>query len=403
MKKISLIFLSLGLSIASLAQNRCHTDEYVYQLIEANPELATKMAEQEEEYKAYVQEKSYMKQAAAPGDIVYIPVVFHVVYRTNAQNIPDLRIFEQIDQLNMDYAATNPDTSTVPTEFKPFISDTKIRFVLATVDPDGNPTTGITRDSTTNYSFDIADDGIKYASMGGVDAWDTDNYLNIWVGNISAGILGYAMPPSNAGNSDDGVVIGYKYVGYNNNGQYDKGRTGTHEVGHYLGLEHVWGQGGCSSDDGIQDTPKQSQPHYGVSVHPVSSCGSNDMFMNYMDYGNDEVLVMFTTDQKDRMEYSLDILRNGLATAEPVSVEENTPDVFSLYPNPTSDIINISFNEEVNSGQLQIIDVAGRIYHSEVVSNAQKLTVDVSNLVQGLYFVQFKSKTQNVQQKVVIR
>ncbi len=403
MRKIGLLILTLGLSLSGISQDRCHTDHYVDQLIKKDPELETRMAQQEEAYQAYVEQKSKMKQSAAPGDIVNIPVVFHVVYKTNAQNIPDIRILEQINQLNMDYSASNPDTSIVPLEFKPFISDTKIRFLLATVDPDGNPTNGITRDTTSKYSFDIGLDDIKYSSLGGVDAWDTDEYLNIWVGNISSGILGYAMPPVNAGNSNDGVVIGYSYVGYNNNGQYDKGRTATHEVGHYLGLEHVWGQGGCFSDDGIQDTPMQSGPHYGVSVHPIASCESNDMFTNYMDYGNDEVLVMFTTDQKTRMEYSLDILRGDVGMFEPVGIEEEVPELLSVYPNPSSDIVNIDFNENVDAGQLNIIDITGRTYHRQNVSGTEKVTIDVSNFVQGLYFIQFKNNTQSIQHKIVIR
>lgn len=404
MKKISLIFLTLGLSIASFGQNRCHTNEYVEHLVHANPELKVKMAEQASEYKAHSHQHSHLKQASAAEDLVYIPVVFHVVHRNNIQNILDARIIEQMERLNEDYSATNADTSIVPAEFKPFISDTKIRFVLATVDPDGNPTTGITRTETTNYSFSITDDDIKYTSMGGKDAWDTDEYLNIWVGNISAGILGYAMPPFNAGNSNDGVVIGYRYVGNNSSGQYDRGRTATHEVGHYLGLEHVWGQGGCSSDDGINDTPNQYGPHYGgAPSQPIVSCGSNDMYTNYMDYGDDEILVMFTTDQKTKMEYSLDIIRNGLATAEPVGLEENTPDLISLYPNPSSDIINVTFKNEVSNGQLNLIDVTGRVYYSQNVTNSDQLTVDVSNLVQGLYFVQFSNNNQFTQQKIVIQ
>lgn len=403
MKKISLIFLSIGLSIATFGQQRCHTDEYLQHMIEADPEFAVKKAEMDEDFKAYSLLKSSMKQAAAPGDLVYIPVVFHVVYRNNAQNIPDARIYEQIERLNQDYSATNPDTNTVPDEFKPFISDTKVRFVLATIDPDGNATTGITRHSTETYAFDINADDIKYTSQGGADAWDTDDYLNIWVGNISAGILGYAMPPINAGNNNDGVVIGYKYVGNTSNGQYNKGRTATHEVGHYLGLEHVWGNGGCSSDDGIQDTPSQAGPNYGTPVHPSPSCSSNDMFMNYMDYGNDEVLVMFTTDQKTRMEYALDVLRNGLGSLQPVGVEENTPDLLSVYPNPSSDIVNVSFKENVDNGSLAIVDITGRVYHSQSVENTSKVTLDVSNMVQGLYFVQFKDNKQNIQQKIVIR
>lgn len=403
MKKISLLLLSLGLSIASFGQHRCHTDEYVNHLTEENPELITKKAELEEGFQEYRLQNSHLKQSAAASNLVYIPVVFHVVYRNNQQNIPDARIFEQIERLNQDYSATNPDTADVPAEFKPFVSDTKVRFVLATVDPDGNTTTGITRTSTTEFSFDINNDGIKYSTMGGVDAWDPDNFLNIWVGNISAGILGYATPPFNAGNSSDGVVIGYKYVGNGSSSQYDLGRTATHEVGHYLGLEHVWGQGGCSSDDGINDTPKQSAPNYGVPTHPTSSCGSNDMFMNYMDYGNDEVLVMFTVDQKDKMEYSLDIIRNGLATSEPVGLGEETPDLISLYPNPSSDIINVTFKENIIEGQLEVIDITGRVYHAQTIENANQATVDVSQMVQGLYFVQFRSNNQFTQQKIVVQ
>lgn len=403
MKNISLFILTFGLSLASFGQNRCHTDEYLEHLVQENPELLVKKAEQDKAFRSFLENKSQLKQSSGPGDIVNIPVVFHVLYRNNVQNIPDARIYEQIDRLNKDYSATNTDTSTVPAEFKPFISDTKIRFLLASEDPDGNPTTGITRTSTTNYSFDVNLDDIKYNSTGGHDAWSPDDYLNIWIGNISSGILGYATPPYNAGNNSDGVVIGYNFVGNSSSGAYNKGRTATHEVGHYLGLEHVWGTGGCSSDDGINDTPDQSGPNYGIPVHPSPSCSSNDMFMNYMDYGNDEVLVMYTLDQKTRMEYALDVLRNGLAKPEPVGIKESTPNLISLYPNPATDIVNVTFKDHLNHGTLSIIDIAGRVYQTLEVENTNQLTLDVSQLIEGLYFIQFKNNHQNVQQKIVIK
>ena len=175
--------------------------------------------------------------------IITIPVVVHVVYNTNAENISDAQIFSQMDVLNADFRRTNSDASNTPSVWQNIAADCEIDFCLATIDPNGNPTTGITRTNTNQTSFSISSDNVKYSSAGGIDPWPQDDYLNIWVCDLGGGLLGYATPPSSWTNPEDGVVIGYRYFGTTGVVQapYNKGRTATHEVGHWLNLDHIWG------------------------------------------------------------------------------------------------------------------------------------------------------------------
>lgn len=402
-RNLTLIF-SLFLSLSVFSQRKCFTDEYVASQLKKHPELLL----QKKAYEKAIENNknnSHYSKSAAPFDI-QIPVVFHVVYRTAQQNVPDARIFEQIERLNEDFLGKNADTANVPDEFKSFIANTKIRFFLAETDPSGNPTTGITRTSTDEFTFSIDDDGIKSSDAGGKDAWDTDDYLNIWIGNIDSQILGYALPPFAAGSDNDGVVISYRNIGNNNNGIYDKGRTAVHEVGHYLGLDHVWGNGagGCIQDDGIADTPMQSEPHYGVNSHPLPTCGSNDMFMNFMDYGNDEALVMFSKGQRTRMELVLGGVRNGLGVIEPLSVDHDVVKAnFSLFPNPSEGEINIQFENIVENGKISVLDISGREYYSKSISDLEQMNIDLGNLTNGLYFVNVFDGSTSSQRKVIIK
>lgn len=404
MRKSFLLLFSLSVSFVSMAQNkRCHTDEFEQHLLKQNPELEIKKQKIEEQYRTYLESQNLFKQSTS-SQIIHIPVVFHIVYKNNAQNLPDSRIMEQLDRLNLDYSGANADTSTVPLEFKPFIANTNLRFYLATTDPDGNPTTGITRTETEEFSFGVTQDQIKYTNQGGKDAWPTTQYLNIWVGNIEAGILGYATPPFNHGNASDGVVVGYRYLGETGaQAPFNKGRTAVHEVGHYLGLNHVWGPGagGCGSDDGISDTPLQLKNNYGTPAYPQSSCGSSDMFMNYMDYCDDEALVMFSQGQRTKMENIATTTRSSLSTVEPVGINENNLS-FTIYPNPSKGEVKVQLNSNEKESQIQIIDLAGRLQFNMTSEGTELINIDASHLVNGVYFVKITQGNKTSQQKIVI-
>ncbi|MFZ4664577.1 MAG: zinc metalloprotease, partial [Caldilineaceae bacterium] len=263
-------------------------------------------------------------QAGRVG-ITTIPVVVHVVYNTDLQNISDSQIYSQIDVLNADFRKKNADISAVPPVFAPLVDDARIEFELATIDPSGNPTSGITRTVTEVSEFD-ADDSIKSTTTGGADAWPSDKYLNIWVApnlyTIDQGqkvyLLGYAQFPGGPAVTD-GVVILHSAFGTTGTAiaPFNLGRTTTHEIGHWLNLRHIWGDdgSGCSGSDFVADTPNQGGENYGKPTFPRISCGNapnGDMFMNYMDYVDDDSMMMFTREQIIRMQATLDSARSLL-------------------------------------------------------------------------------------------
>ncbi len=302
MKKILSIIALSACTIFGYAQERtCNTVSHMHDLQQTHPRSNAFMQKIEQHTQEYLK-KSNTAQARANEQIITIPVVVHVVYGTSAQNISNAQIMSQLQVLNEDFRRTNPDAGNTPTAFAGVASDVKIEFCLATVDPSGNPTSGITRRSTSVSSFSD-NDNVKYNSAGGTNAWPAADYMNMWVCNLSPGLLGYAQFPGSGAAATDGVVMSYKYFGRNGSAQapFNKGRTATHEVGHYLNLRHIWGDGGCSYDDGVSDTPLAGYSHSGCPSWPTSSCSSNDMYMNYMDYVDDACMNLFTNGQKDRM------------------------------------------------------------------------------------------------------
>jgi hypothetical protein len=248
---------------------------------------------------------------------VHIPVVVHVVYNTAEQNISDEQVRSQIEVLNRDFRADNGDLGTVPEPFTGAVDDADIEFALATTDPDGAATDGITRTQTSRTGFDT-DDAVKSAAHGGADAWPADRYLNIWVARLTGGLLGYAQFPGGAA-ATDGVVITYTAFGTTGTATepFHLGRTATHEIGHWLNLFHIWGDdgSGCGGSDEVDDTPNQAGPNTGKPAFPHVTCNNapnGDMFMNYMDYVDDDAMVMFSKGQVSRMRACLDVSRRAL-------------------------------------------------------------------------------------------
>ncbi len=293
MKVILRNFLVLILGIMSFqaySQRTCGSMNHLEMQKNLDPKLENKMRAIETFTNSVLENPNRVVDG-----IITIPVVFHVVYKSATENISEAQLLSQITVLNEDFRRTNTDADNTWSQ----ASDVEIEFCLATVDPNGNATNGITRTSTTVPNF-TDNDNVKHNATGGKNAWPASDYLNIWVCDIN-GFLGYAQFPGGSP-STDGVVIDYQYIGTTGTASYpfDLGRTTTHEVGHWLNLRHIWGDGGCGVDDFVADTPESDAPNYGCSPSHVS-CGTTDMVQNYMDYSDDNCMNLFTLGQRNRM------------------------------------------------------------------------------------------------------
>lgn len=327
---------------------RCFTNEKMEEAIAANPDIRKRQVLTKARINRYIEQERLSFKGRSSAPVYTVPVVVHIVYRTAAQNISDQRVYEQLQVLNEDYRRTNSDASNVPTDFVGIVADTEIEFCLATKDPSNNSTTGITR---TQTSVQNIGGGSSYYSTaaGGINIWDPNKYLNIWVCELGSGLLGFTYTPGGAPNGADGVVIGSPYFGITGaSAPYNGGRTTTHEVGHWLNLEHVWGpgNGGCNQDDGVSDTPLQDQSNGGCPTHPSASCGTSDMFMNYMDYVNDNCMNSFTAGQKTRMRAAIAAARPGLLTSQACVIASDDAGISEInYPSGT--ICSTTFTPEV--------------------------------------------------------
>lgn len=249
---------------------------------------------------------------AARASITTVSVIVNVVYSNRQQNVSDKQIKSQIDALNRDYSASNKDGSNVPKCWSALVANTNIRFELVDV----------TRTRTDESDFGT-DDGVKSAQTGGKAPVDPDRCLNLWVRNLSGGILGYAQFPGGPP-ATDGVVIQWTAFGTvgTATAPFNLGRTAVHEVGHYFNLHHVWGDtNDCSGTDYVADTPNAQLPNYGRPTFPHISCNNGpngDMFMNYMDYVDDAEMVLFTPGQAARMAAALAGPRSSLIGAAAV-------------------------------------------------------------------------------------
>jgi len=318
MKQIFTFLIALlALQQSTLAQRVCGTTEYQTMLEQADPSIINRREEIEQFTRDFLISNPQGERA-----LVRIPVVVHVVYNTTAENISDAQIQSQITVLNQDFRKLNADAANTPSAFAGLAGDANIEFCLASVDPNGNATSGILRVPTSATSFGT-NNTVKSSASGGSNPWNAGKYLNLWVCDISGSILGYAQFPGGSA-STDGVVCDYQYFGTigTATAPFNKGRTATHEVGHWLNLYHIWGDDGtgCTGSDQVTDTPNAGGPNYGCPAFPRVTCSNGpngDMFMNYMDYTDDACMFMFSNGQISRMQalFSTGGARNGLITS----------------------------------------------------------------------------------------
>ncbi|MBB1282884.1 T9SS type A sorting domain-containing protein [Flavisolibacter sp. BT320] len=384
------LFFIVFFSIAFLAraQERCLTSAY----LESNNIAGTPEAQNIRKAESFQKNKSSLS-TVAEDEIIRIPVVVHVLYNQPSQNISDAQIQSGVDALNRDFRKRNGDTANTPVRFRHLAADVMIEFYLAKSDPRGRATTGINRKYTSRGGW-APDDKIKLSAQGGLDGWNSKQYLNIWIGNI-IGSSGYATVPGSAA-ATDGIVINAAAFGtFNTVAPFHRGRTAVHEVGHWLGLKHIWGDTQCG-DDAVDDTPRQGYFTKGCPTGFRTSCENGeqgDMYMNYMDYTNDDCMNLFTLGQRQRMRAAfaeggpraslLDSrgLQEPYLQESPVTLPET-----SLYPNPASDKVTVVVTEALVGKTINIYNHNGQLQQAVVVRSTQH-TINIAALKPGLYFL----------------
>jgi hypothetical protein len=382
-----------------MSQQSCYSFEYQQQVMRNNPGL-TAAVQQVEQFILAQQGSSPVLQTTSRGKpLIIIPVVVHVVYNKAGENVSDQAIASMINTLNLCYRREHPDTIKTPERFMSVAADCEIEFQLATSDPQRRATNGIVRKYTPVSLWDI-DDKVKFANQSGDNAWDAKSYLNIWICNLRWA-SGYSSLPGDEA-AKDGVVLGYTSLG----------KTVVHEVGHWLGLKHIWGDQYCG-DDGIADTPQQAVATAGCPSGIRISCSNGpngDMYMNYMDVTGDACTNLFTNGQKMRMQtlfksgglrYSL-FASTGLkeptnqeiplpidtTTTTPVPVVLQQP---TLFPNPASNEITLDLANDLQwVGKIVYISNAQGLIVMQQQVNAKVQRIDVSRLRAGMYFINGK-------------
>lgn len=414
-------FTALGL-FAQQHPTHCGSEYIKNQMIAQHPEFKDVLNEIELFTQNYVIQQQQSKKTRAT--IYRIPVVVHIIHNGESvgsgANISTTQINSQIATLNKDYRLKNTDSLKPTHAFWGATDDCEIEFCLAMLDPQGHATNGIDRVDGGSSSYDYSDleNTIKPNTI-----WDHTKYLNIWVatfGGSASGLLGYATPPG-AWADVDGVVVGTTNFGSvgNVSAPYNKGRTATHEIGHFFNLIHTWGDATCGNDL-VSDTPPAYEANFGCPTFPHNgnnSCGANsngEMYMNYMDYTDDGCMVMFTTGQKNRMRAVLGsggprnslTISNGCTWPTGVTEVTNTPTI-NVFPNPTNDHFYVS-NKETDFGKdfsFKIFNAIGQDVTSLVSISKEtesRLSVNTKLMPNGTYFVKINSNSITITKSISI-
>jgi len=394
MKKVILIVLAIS-SLNVFSQRTCATTEKMNELKANNPSFAI----HHQETMDYLQNPTTAQANKSPNVVVTIPVVFHVLYKSSIQNISDAQINSQLAILNSDFRKLNSDFSTVvPAAFQSLGADVEILFCKATRTPAGVASTGIERKSVpSSFVFENS-----YYLSSGLTAWDPTKYLNIWIGRFTNNqLLGFAYLPSAAGASYDGLCIGDQFFGNTGTATapFNKGRTATHEIGHYFGLLHPWGDDGstCGSSansDGVSDTPATSDPYSGCPTFPnnTNACTSTtngSMYMNYMDYVNDACMAFFTTGQKTIMRNTLNSARASLLTSNGCASlgldELGAIQAITVYPNPVTQYFIIT-SPHTTVDFVEVYNVNGQLVKSQKLEEVNN-KIYIEDLESGVYYL----------------
>jgi len=417
MRTIILCLLQL-IAVHVYAQRECGSSLYIAQ----QRSSASYHSERAIAVEAFIQQNLTVTGASPVTNarttavgVIRIPVVVHVVYNHPSQNISDAQVQSQIDALNRDFRRKNADAVNTPAHFQALAADVMIEFELATVDPKGRATSGIVRKQSDVTEWGM-DDAIKYSSKGGSSAWDSKSYLNIWVAPLRK-VLGYSSEPGGPADKD-GIVISTNAFGtIGTAAPFHLGRTAVHEVGHWLGLKHIWGDAFCG-DDLVHDTPRQSSYTIGCPTGVKVSCGNDpygNMYMNYMDFTNDACMNMFTIGQMNRMRslfneggprYSLTQSKgltapwNKEPEVEPIIIPEPVKKG-GIFPNPAKDEVMLNLADESWVGQdIQLLNMNGiLIKQIRLTSSLQRISLE--NLPRGIYFIKADNNGNKINHKLV--
>lgn len=361
------------------------------------------------------------------GSVYIVPVVVHIIHNGGPENVPDAAVYGQIDAMNEDFGRYGGGANS-----SPIGADMGIRFCLATVDPQGKPTTGIDRVQSP-YTYLNTENEMLTKNLS---RWDQKKYLNIWVvKRIGANDneQGYSYYPEDVVNTKyferDGIVVNYKYFGRGqsyNPAKWNKGHTTTHEAGHYFNLIHLWGgdgpgQGGCGDDDKVDDTPDcdqlyQSQylPLYDSCATP-KQCGFYRMIENHMDYSEDRCKNLYTQGQKARMREAIRTWRSGLVSytnvfytgCRDLYLEKNPAkgDKLVILPNPANEKLILSpLFETEKSAELIMIDELGRVVLRQSIPRMQydRIPVSLATMRSGMYVVILQTLENTFKDKILI-
>lgn len=403
MKRIFLFllpaFLMIGAAVQAQSPEHCGTMQHLAWKSQNDPNYMTRF----ESVEAAAQSWLDNNRGNVGGTVITIPTVVHIVYKDATQNISDAQIYSQLDVINADFRRMNADTNMTRPEFDSLAADFEVEFCLATTDPQGNSTTGITRTSTSGGQllgwFGPQDD-VKSSSTGGIDPWPTDKYLNIWVCDLLPVLAGYAQFPGEDP-ATDGVVIGYNFFGTMGTATapYNHGRTTTHEIGHWVGLRHIWGDGDCTMDDFVDDTPIADAANQGGCLNVVNSCTDtpydyDDMVENYMDYSSDSCMNMFSEGQKVRGWSFFNTDRLSLFSSNGCSLAVSTTaplpnELFELHPNPSNGRVNLEWHGATGSDiEIEVYDALGKkVQHQNLNLVSRKTELQLQGMAPGSYFV----------------